>query len=90
MPTWTYSLCMNSSMDSLLCVLKPIIQLSVCSLFGCRNKPFKETPCLLKNTPVTVTELKEKVTEWLSCLTKTDMMETVILLLLGAGKKKGP
>lgn len=32
------------------------------------------------------------MTEWLSCGTKTNMMmmETVIMLFLGAGKKKGP
>lgn len=45
-------------------------------------------PVKKKNTPVTITELKKKMKEWLSCLTKTNMMETVIMLFLGAGKKK--
>lgn len=63
---------------------------TVCFLFECRNKPFRETLCLIKNIPMTTTELKKKMKEWLSCLTKTNMMETVIMLFLGAGKKKGP
>lgn len=59
-------------------------------LFGCRKKALQEnTVPVKKNTPVTINEQKEKMKEWLSCWTKFDTMETVIMLL-GAGKKKGP
>lgn len=38
---------------------------------------------------MTTAEPKKKMKEWLSCETKIDMMETVIMPFLGAGKK-GP
>ena len=44
----------------------------------------------VKNTPVIITQLKKELTEWLSGLTKANKMEVVIMLFLGAGKKKGP
>lgn len=80
---------MNASMDKRYACVKTLYT-SVCFLFECRKKPFKENtmPVKKKNTPVTITELKKKMKEWLSCLTKTNMMETVIMLFLGAGKKK--
>lgn len=55
-----------------------------------QEKALQENSLPDKNTPVTIIEPKKKIKEWLSCWTKTDMMETVIMLFLGAGKKKGP
>ncbi len=94
MPCWTYSLCMNSSMDKPLhvcvCICVKTHYTTVCFLFGCRKKALQGNTAPVKNTPVTITEPKKKMKEWLSCLTKIDMMETVITLFVGAGKKKGP
>lgn len=55
-----------------------------------QDKALQENTVPVKTTPVKSNEPKKKMKKWLSCWTKTDNMETVIMLL-GAGKKnKGP
>lgn len=55
-----------------------------------QEKALQQNTVHVKITPVTTNEPKTKMVEWLSCWTKIDIIETVIMLFLGAGKEKGP
>lgn len=55
-----------------------------------QEKALQQNTVRIKIAPVTTNEPKTKMVEWLSCWTKIDIIETVIMLFLGAGKEKGP
>lgn len=91
MLSWTFCWRMKSSMNNSLYVCVKIHCSAVCFLFECRNKPFKKTSCLLKNTLETINEPKEK--RWQRSQAagqRWTLWRLWLCFFLGAGRQKGP